>query len=581
MSSTIRRIARHPLTHTLTLMAALAGCTVATPTKPATDGESRTSVAAPKLTKAGVALTADEVAALRGKTPAELAAMGMTAAEIDALQKSALTTANGQAAAGAQGGAAGQQAGANAGAQAGAAGTNAQPGATGANGGATTTTDVTAAQTAQREAAEAQVASFLKDAVPMKVEAAKGGVYRSADGNVIATIPPNALSGDTTVKIAALDTSTFSVPHVLMPGIRFAIDLEDARVNPDFAINVKAKCDPRTIAELQKRDPAFTPEKYSLSQEAGVWYMQMPVKGPASQSATAPAEPMTLDQWMLMEFGNLPLPENPDGAKKYDLKLTWAQQQFEANYNRPAPNNMNEWFAYEHAGVFGCGPIESTCWGWQLLHEMGWGVQPCPNRQPDTPPVVVANIPTRTTFTSDDPTVNGQPAAGATVRFTMPSAPQNGPGEVVADANGNATSFAPVGGTVTTNSYIALGPRTGPAAQATIAQNMGVINLTVEKNSPKVNFTFKADGPMGSSLTVKYTLDGTPRSAVVTLPVSGQETAGGTVKVDVPTDGFHKFVVTDVTGDGVLYKGADPADLQVRRNGFYDTSVVLSITAPK
>ena len=134
--------------------------------------------------------------------------------------------------------------------------------------------------TPSREAVLAQVQA-------MDVSAAAGGLYKSADGGLQAIIPPDALSGDTQVKFAALDTSGLTATAIMTPGIVFAMDLGGAALKEGQAIIVKSKVDQRFVDEFQRSAPGKDPASAGLSQENGVWYLSMPVKaisGPDAES---------------------------------------------------------------------------------------------------------------------------------------------------------------------------------------------------------------------------------------------------------------------------------------------------------
>lgn len=125
--------------------------------------------------------------------------------------------------------------------------------------------------TPSREAVLAQVPA-------MAVTAQGGGLYKSADGRLQAVIPPGALSGDTQVKFAALDTSGLQATAIMTPGIIFAMDLGGVALEDGQAIIVKSRVDPRFVEEFQKSAPGKDPASAGLSQEDGVWYLSMPVK---------------------------------------------------------------------------------------------------------------------------------------------------------------------------------------------------------------------------------------------------------------------------------------------------------------
>lgn len=418
------------------------------------------------------------------------------------------------------------------------------------------------------------------------VAAATGAIVATPDGKLTLTIPPGALSGDADVRVAPVSTAHIEVPGVFTPGVRFALDLGGAKLAPDALIKVRQVVDPRFVPSLQQRDPAFDPAKYSLSQDAsGAWVMEMPIHGPASVSPKAPTEPITLEQIMLAEFGHLPFaPGAGVGQPTFKLQAT-PQEMFEQTYGRPAPKSMEDWYSYEHSGLFECGSIESTCWGLELLSGLGFpvgGNSECGSNPPASPNAVRADVPVEVKYTSDDSSVDGTPAGHATVTWSMLNSPVNGPTQVVADAEGKASTFAVEGSRVSAMAQIDLGPRSGAWVAGSAKAGMAPLQLRVEKNSPHVNLTFKvADFKLGPSLDVSFTIDGETRTQTIAVAEPEAAEAKAQLIVKVANDEKHDFAVTNVVGAGVSFSRATPATLKVQRNGTFDVLVELVSNAQK
>ncbi|HEY9724530.1 MAG TPA: hypothetical protein V6D47_21190 [Oscillatoriaceae cyanobacterium] len=140
---------------------------------------------------------------------------------------------------------------------------------------------------------------------PMAISAAQGGQYVSSDGMISAKIPPGALSGDANVTITRGDTSMYPVDGALVPGVMFHVDLGGATLKPGQSIVVNCAVDSRFIDGVKAHDPNFTPQKYNLTQQNGVWYMAM---GVTQNGPVASPNDTSTNGWALQEEGALPLP---------------------------------------------------------------------------------------------------------------------------------------------------------------------------------------------------------------------------------------------------------------------------------
>ena len=171
---------------------------------------------------------------------------------------------------------------------------------------------------------------------PMKIKASEGGTFVSEDGLLTAVIPPGALSQDTEIRFARLDTSKQKNTNQSLSGIRFQMDIGDAYVMPGKKINVSAKADERLIPELQSMYDDYSPERYSLSQDAkGNWVVSMQVSGPADQPldmSKAPDDPYLTNRRGIMTEGFAPLPAGKGGNFKKDSRI----EAF-CDYNPPPP----------------------------------------------------------------------------------------------------------------------------------------------------------------------------------------------------------------------------------------------------
>lgn len=422
-------------------------------------------------------------------------------------------------------------------------------------------------------------------ATKARVSAATGGLVTTPDGKLTLTIPPGALTADADVRVAPAPTDHLDVPGVYLPGVRFALDLGTASLAPDAVIKVKQVVDPRFVPELQKRDQAFDPANYGLSQDAaGAWVMEMPIHGPASASPKAPATPVPFEQILLAEFGHLPFAAGPGAATAPSFKLqSTPQEMFESTYGKPAPTSMDEWFKYEHSGLFDCGSIESTCWGLEILsglgHPLGRNAECGSNPSPNA---VRVDVPVEVKYSSDDSSIDGTAAAGATVTWSLLRSPVNGPTQVVADEGGEASTFTAEGTRVSAMAQIDLGPRSGAWVAGTATAGMAPLQLRVEKNSPHVNLTFKSpDFKLGPSLDVTFTIGGETRTQTVAVADPEASEARAQLIVQVKDDELHDFAVANVAGSNLGFRRAIPASVKVRRNGEYEVLVELVSLAQK
>jgi hypothetical protein len=417
---------------------------------------------------------------------------------------------------------------------------------------------------------------------PLAMTALAGGRYVSADGLLSADIPPGALTQDAVVHISRIDTSSDKVTIGFVPGVRFAVDLGGARLAADKSIVVSTKVDSRFVKEMQSRDAAFTPDKYNLKQDAsGNWLMQMAVKGPTTQPVVRPA--FANVSLHLIENGVLPLPNLVQAAASRTLMgissaadcKTWSDTTQVA-----VPTDRANWYANESAGKYSCGAFDGQGWYMNIYHDVMSSQATCgasgtPDPQASIAPLATADIPTHTTWDSDDPALKGKDAVGANVRFDLAWSPQNGPSDVVADAAGLAKSYTLAGLPVGLTANTAVGPAKGATTQVTASAAMPVVELTCPKFSPHISFHVESASPLPAKLTVKFTLDGVAQTQALT-PVAGSKTVNLQVYLIVPDDKDHEIKVTgvDAGGDfGLTPPGPDTQ--QVHRNGTYTLNMRL------
>ncbi len=431
------------------------------------------------------------------------------------------------------------------------------------------------------------------------VSAASGGVVRSADGSVAVIIPPGALTADAAVTVRPIATAGRPLAAFTLPGIAFELDLGGARIAPGTALKVTAPADPRLVDEARRRDPGFDPAAQGLSQDAaGAWQLTMPVNGPALMPVAPPV--LAAGGGIgFTEYGALALPPGPAAGAIATRRLLAATEQapavsrsteadcasFEQLVGFAVPGSADEVRRREGQGAFVCDAVHKTEWFSRVMDDLWADRKPCsagggqPPAAGPIAPVSVA-VPAAVTYVSDDPALDGQPAAGARVRFDAPWTPLNGPSDVVADAAGRATGFTLGGLRVGLTPYLE-GPaaRSGETLEAVAAPGMAPVRLAIGNYSPRIVLDVTSDVPLTGSLTVRYTLDGQPGQLVLPLP-SAVTAHQASFYVRVPSDADHRFELTGVSDAG-WHEGSVPGTRPVRRNGTYRFAVSLTPPQPK
>jgi hypothetical protein len=422
----------------------------------------------------------------------------------------------------------------------------------------------------------------------LAIKAAAGGHYVSDDGLLSADVPPGALTKDAAIKIQRNDTSKAQLTVAFVPGINFSVDLGGASVAPGKSIVVTTKVDDRFVDEMKKRDPAFSPDKYNLSQSAnGTWMMSMKVNGPTIDAVQRPA---LADVGMhLIEGGAMPLPGNVvTAAKRYlfdvggpsGISSSTDCQVWDDTINVPVPSSISNWYDQEGQGTFSCDTYDGRGWYMNIYHDLTSRRQTCgssgtPDPSASVAPAATADIPTHTTWDSDDPSLAGKDAAGADVRFDFPWSPSNGPTDVVADAAGLAKSFTIEGLPITATAYTDLGPAHGEGVKATVAAGMAAVELKCPKFSPKIDLKLDCDSTLPASITVHFSLDGQEQTRTFS-PAADSKSFSTSFYVIVPDDQDHeiKFIGVEAGGDlGLAPPGPDA--VQAHRNGVYAWPIKL------
>lgn len=426
----------------------------------------------------------------------------------------------------------------------------------------------------------------LDPKAPGFVSAKAGGVVTGPNG-IQAMVPPGALTRDAIVKLTPRSTSGLAVNANYIPGILFDLDLGGAALKPGTQLMVSTLVDPRFVPEMQRRNPAFKPEAYSLKQNAqGQWEMSMAVKGPHVGPVTPDLGILGGQSLALLESGSFPLPGARPAARRLlgsteaDCK-TWLEI-----VKKPVPTTMGEWRTLENEGTWSCDVHDGKSWFMNIFYDLQANVKPCGGTPPSpgasvppVAPVQAVPIPAHVTWESDDPSLSGKDAEGALVRFDIPWTPANGPAEVQADAAGKAASATLSDTPVQLTAFSREPDGQGPGVQATAKPGMAAVELRLPKFSPKIRFVIDSEEDLGATTTVSYTLDGEAKS--LDLPTAGKGKAA-TVEafVRVPDDAFHAFTITNVqvsANSGV--KPPLPGALQIRRNGQYEAKLSLILTA--
>lgn len=427
------------------------------------------------------------------------------------------------------------------------------------------------------------------------IKASSGGVLASADGTVTATIPPGALDKDAQVAVTPLATSSLDITNYV-PGIRYHLDLGGALMTPDSTIKVVAKVDPRFVDTQKARDPNFSPDKYSLSQNAdGTWSMTMTIHGPATKVPQTPTSLPDLNTITLDEFGNLALPggviPKPTLPTHFALLDTGSSgvptpaptptldpdsQTWVDTIGPPVPCSRDTWYSREGRD-WDCGAMDGISWFMNVYYRAMAGN--CQNVSPPPPPTPTA-VNAHVKFVSDDPAVDGKDASGVDVRFSFVWTPQNGPADVVTDGTGLAHSWTLPGGTAMITPYMSLGPTTGSTASVQVSAGMPTVETTLPKYSPQIILNLKSDSPLPDHITLTYSLAGSIKTQDVPTP-AGTQSAKVSFYVRVPGDDQYDFQLDSVTGGELGAVPPLPTFPKIQRTHQYAANLGMMFLSPK
>lgn len=418
---------------------------------------------------------------------------------------------------------------------------------------------------------------------PMAMSAANGGLYVSPDGSIRAKFPPGVLTKDATVRINRTDTAGQKVTGNYVPGVSFDVDLGGASLKADTALIVETKVDARFVDEMKKRDPKFSADKYSLTQDdKGNWFMAMAVKGATTKPA--PAKVLDPEAMLLLEFGTLTVP-GVAPRKLMGLSSSVDCQTWVDTIQIPVPKDMSEWRQRESEGHFSCAVYDKFDWYINIFKDLVTSGGTCTftgSPGPISTDLKIVEVPSHVTFVSDDPAIDGKDGVGAKVRYDWTWSPNNGETDVVADSAGMAKSTTVESLPLSAYAYMDLGPVKGTPVDATAKEGMAPIELKIGKYSPLIKIDLTSEPPLDKELLVEYTIDGGEKqTATMSAPV-GTKAMTGEFRVIVPDDNEHTFTITAArSGIETGLKLPLPEPVKVHRNAEYPVKLNLITIAPK
>lgn len=447
------------------------------------------------------------------------------------------------------------------------------------------------------------------DASAMPIAALTGGVYRSADGAVEVNIPPGALDRDAVVRFEALSTADLPAGPTYLPGVRVFADLGGASVKPGMALGVAARIDARTLQLMKALTPDFDPAALGLKADGqGGAMLAMPLRGPATADAQAPAAPLTPETWAMIEFGR---PASTPAGTRSLMAETAAKRIVPAK----APTSFNEYFELELAGILSCDMmgvcLQQQMWQYQFNNSgvldyaaCGFeftGDKPKPTPVPSLAPAPVgvvlgvptspapterkqARLPVQVVWMSDDPRVDGTPAVGAQVRFRLPTTTGFGPAEAITDAAGRASTFAPEGWEAFPTAALAPGRPVADGTPVVVRNGMQPAIIKLVKNSPIIALRLEAEGaPLPEGVTLTYEVGDRTGSIEIPIANPGADSTMASFSVVVDTDAPVHFAVTGATLSDGREPSFLPAPLEIRRNGVHPVTVRYGLVplAPK
>lgn len=446
-------------------------------------------------------------------------------------------------------------------------------------------------------------AALLSDKGGMFVSAAAGGHFCSADGAVEATIPPGALDRDAVVRFEALPTADLPAFPAYLPGMRVAADLGGASIRPGQALMVGARLDATTIARLRTMAPGQDLSALGVtSGPDGGAVLAMPMRGPSLGVVPVPAEPPQPGAWSTVEFGGPLAAAAP--ARRLMAAATGPLKRIPAKM----PTTYEDFHQLELMGVIGC-DITGICFGNNILSNLYDGEPldpaacglafeppaPVPTPAPvglPAPGVGVAGLPPaaqapvalpcRVTWFSDDPRVHGQPVPGALVRFRLAGLPGVGPAEVVTDAAGRASTFAPPGWKAFPTAEKAPGRALDAGAEVTVRAGMPAVELQLQKASPVIALQLVSLGgvELPDAVTIDFEVGGRP--GVLEVPLAAVEATRRMANFTVKLEGDEP-VPFEITGLRLADGRAPlalPRPVDVTWNGVYPTQLEFAPEVP-
>ena len=449
----------------------------------------------------------------------------------------------------------------------------------------------------------------------LAVQAATGGVYRSADGSVEVVIPPGALDRDAVVRFEALPTQDLPAYSSYLPGIRVAADLGGAGINPGHTLFASARLAPQTVGHLRALSPGLDLDTLGFSPDgAGGTRLTMPLRGPAQGLVPVTGAPRDTPAWEMVEFGG------PTAAATSTRRLLAAGEPLKVIAAK-MPTTWQGFYDLELAGVFGC-DVAATCLLNMIRKHQNEGGEIVPEQcgmkfetltpspapdptdkpivAPPSPPGPVAAegspappvvrdplpLPCRVTWVSNDPRVNGQPAVGALVKFRLPGMAGMGPNEVLTNDQGLASTFAPEGWQAFPTATKAPGRAVDEGRPVTVRPGMPPVELTLVKNLPIIalHVISKGGKPLGETLHLSFEVAGRPGTLDLALVAPEANETMSSFTVQIAGDLPEAFSFTGAQlGDGrQAVKLPTPVD--VTWNGIYPLEVVFTsdvFLAPK
>lgn len=404
---------------------------------------------------------------------------------------------------------------------------------------------------------EAQVGDLVgaSQAPGHVVVASEGAILAAEGGGAWLVVPAGALDRDATLRWARADAADAGD---LLPGDRIALDLGGAQVRPGQALLLrvalsdaeaqalaKAWGDPRTAADL------------GLVKEGALWYQDTLIEGEAASPyrlsqymGTGPEEVGVLENAARVQFARLPPVGSPvshggrtgrvvaPGEVQWQITRRWRQgngqrgavygdcylpaevlPRLSADFSpcvRTIFGPRGQITDFRAVASPGKAPATGPSAGGGPLPgpALPGGLGPLPKAAPvplPAPPWVWVEAKAEVRYTSTDPKLAGQPAAGLSVRFE-PSPLANQQGQAVdTNAQGLASFRCVVGTQLKARARLALGPVDSATAEAKVGQPPPVLRLSVRKDSPRISLRLASpEANLNGAIALRYRVDGGP-----------------------------------------------------------------------